>query len=73
MRWQIATGINDAGGKFATFVNDTGGKQWDQLSDCGPLKMNLKKKIYLYCTDPIDLIFYRERASQPAKNETKEK
>jgi hypothetical protein len=25
------------------------------------------------CTDPIDLIFYRERASQPAKNETKEK
>ncbi len=23
--------------------------------------------------DPIDLIFYRERASQPAKNETKEK
>ncbi len=25
-RWQIATGINDAGGKFATGVNDTGGK-----------------------------------------------
>ncbi len=25
------------------------------------------------CMDPIDLIFYRERASQPAKNETKEK
>ncbi len=23
--------------------------------------------------DPIDLIFYQERASQPAKNETKEK
>jgi len=26
-RWQIATGINDTGGKFATGVNDTGGKQ----------------------------------------------
>jgi hypothetical protein len=26
-RWQIATGINDAGGKFAIFVNDTGDKQ----------------------------------------------
>ncbi len=26
-RWQIATGINDTGGKFATGVNDTGGQQ----------------------------------------------
>ncbi len=25
------------------------------------------------CSVPIGLIFYRERASQPAKNETKEK
>ncbi len=25
-RWQIATGINDTGGKFATSINDTGGK-----------------------------------------------
>jgi hypothetical protein len=25
-RWQIATGINNTGGKFATGVNDTGGK-----------------------------------------------
>jgi hypothetical protein len=31
---QIATGINDTGGKFATGVNDTGGKQWEQLSNC---------------------------------------
>ncbi len=38
----------DTGSKFATGVNDTGGKQWDQLSDCWQLKMNLKKKIYLY-------------------------
>jgi hypothetical protein len=29
-RWQIATGINDTGGKFATGVKDTGGKQWEQ-------------------------------------------
>jgi hypothetical protein len=27
--WQIATGINDTGGKFATGVVDTGGKQRD--------------------------------------------
>jgi hypothetical protein len=44
----IHTGINDTGDKFATGVNDTGGKQRDQLSDCSQLKMNLKKKIYLY-------------------------
>jgi hypothetical protein len=24
--WQVATGINDTGGKFANGVNDTGGK-----------------------------------------------
>ncbi len=28
-RSQIATGINDTGGKFATGVADTGDKQWD--------------------------------------------
>jgi len=44
---QIATSVNDAGGKFAIGVNDTGGKQWEQLSDCWQLKVNLKKKIYL--------------------------
>ncbi len=33
-------------------VNLTGGKHWEQLSNCWKLKMNLKKKIYLYanCT-----------------------
>jgi hypothetical protein len=35
--------VVDTGGKFAT-----GGKQWDLLSDCSQLKMNLKKKIYPY-------------------------
>ncbi len=46
--WQIATGINNTGGKFATGVNDTGGKQWEQLSNCWQLKMNLKNKfIYM--------------------------
>ncbi len=29
-RWQIATGINDTGGKFATVVIDTGGKELEQ-------------------------------------------
>jgi hypothetical protein len=43
-----ATSINDTANKFATCVNDTGGKQWEQLPDCGHLKMNLKKKfIYM--------------------------
>jgi hypothetical protein len=40
------------------------------------IQMKIQKEdpySYWYCTDPIDLIFYRERASQPAKNETKEK
>jgi hypothetical protein len=46
-RWQIGTSINDTGGKFANAVNDTDGKQWEQLSNCWQLKMNLKKKIYL--------------------------
>ena len=64
---RCTTGINDTGGKFATGVNngsgkfppvsmtpvnDTGGKQWEQLSDCWQLKMNLKKKIYLYAPLP---------------------
>ncbi len=47
-KWQIATGINNTDGKFATGVNDTGGKQWEQLSYCRRLKMNLKKKNFLY-------------------------
>jgi hypothetical protein len=47
-RWQISTGLNETGWKFATSVNDTGGKQWEQLSNCCQLKMNLKKKICLY-------------------------
>jgi hypothetical protein len=43
-----ATSVNDTANKFATCVNDTGGKQWEQLSDCGHLQMNLKKKfIYM--------------------------
>jgi hypothetical protein len=54
---KVATGVNDTSGKwqqndtgskFATGVNNTGGKQWEQLSNCRQLKMNLKKKIYLY-------------------------
>ncbi len=44
---RCTTGINNTGGKFATSVNDTGGKQWDQLSNCWQLKMNLKF-FYLY-------------------------
>ncbi len=47
-RFRITTGIKDTGGKFAIGVNNTGGKQWEQLSNCWQLKMNLKKKIYLY-------------------------
>jgi hypothetical protein len=35
---QIATGINDSGGKFATAVNDTGGKQWEQYQIADNLK-----------------------------------
>jgi hypothetical protein len=38
----IFASIVDTGGKFATVVNDTGGKQWEQLSNCLQLKMNLK-------------------------------
>ncbi len=38
--WQIVTGINNTGGKFATGVVYTGGKQWEQLSNCWQLKMN---------------------------------
>jgi hypothetical protein len=37
-RWQIATGINDTGGKFATGVKDTGGKQWEQYQAADTLK-----------------------------------
>jgi hypothetical protein len=34
-RWQIATGINDTGGKFSTGVNDTGGKIAAGINDTG--------------------------------------
>ncbi len=40
--------INDTGGKFATGLNNTRGRQWEQLSNGWQLKMNLKKKVYLY-------------------------
>ncbi len=42
---QIATGINDSGGKFATAVNDTGGKQWEQYQIADNLKWTWRKKI----------------------------
>jgi hypothetical protein len=50
---KFAYGINDTGGEFATGVNnaginDTGGKQWEQLSNCWQLKMNLKQIFYLF-------------------------
>ncbi len=35
--------------------------------------LSTRRRFFTACMDPIDLIFYRERASQPAKNETKEK
>ncbi len=47
---RCTTGINDTGGKFSIIfasVVDTGGKQWEQLSNCWQLKINLKK-MYLY-------------------------
>ncbi len=44
----VATNVNDTGNKFAAGVNDTGVKQWEKLSNCWQLKMNLKKKMYLY-------------------------
>ncbi len=44
----VSPSVVDTSGKFATGVNDTSGKQWDQLSDCWLLKINLKKKTYLY-------------------------
>ncbi len=44
-QWQIATGINDTGGKFATGANNTGGKQREPLSNCWQIKLNLKKKL----------------------------
>ncbi len=34
--------------RCTTGINDTGGKQWEQLSNCWQLKMNLKNKIYVY-------------------------
>ncbi len=32
-------------------VYDTGGKQWEQLSNCWQLKINLKKNWSMYCTN----------------------
>jgi hypothetical protein len=37
-RWQVATGINDTGGKFAAGVVDTGGKYWEQYQAAVTLK-----------------------------------
>jgi hypothetical protein len=45
--------VVNTGGKFATGINDTGGKQWEQLSNCIQLKMNLKKKTFLYANSTI--------------------
>ncbi len=42
---RCTTGINDTGGQFATGVVYTGGRQWEQLSNCWQLKMNLKKSL----------------------------
>jgi hypothetical protein len=43
------------------------------VSEFFPPISRIRIKEFKYCMDPIDLIFYRERSSQPAKNETKEK
>jgi hypothetical protein len=56
---QLATGINNTGGKFATGINDTGGKQWEQLSDCWQLKMNLKQKNLSICKLNYPKVFKR--------------
>ncbi len=42
---KFATCVKDTSGNFATGVNDAGGKQWEQLSNCWQLKMNLKKNL----------------------------
>jgi hypothetical protein len=39
-RWQIATGINDTGGKFAAGNNDTGGKFVTGINDTGGKVLN---------------------------------
>ncbi len=44
------------GGKFATGVNDTAGNL-GTVSDCLHLKVNLKKKIYLYVNS---LLYYQK-------------
>ncbi len=48
---KFATGVNDTGSKLPP-VSTTGGKQWDQLSDCGQPKMNLKTFFFLYILTP---------------------
>ncbi len=48
-RWQIATGINDTGGKFATGVADT----VRLITDWGYFKVNLKAKINIYINSTI--------------------
>jgi len=62
---KFARGINDTGSKFATDaagvvtgVNYTSGKrhQWQimgTISDCLHLKVNMKKKVYLYVNSTI--------------------
>jgi hypothetical protein len=61
---KFATGVNVASGnlppvatkpagKFATGENNTDDKQWEQLSDCWQLKINLKTKIYLNANSNI--------------------
>jgi hypothetical protein len=47
--------VNDTGGKFATIVNNIGGKQWEQLSNCWQLKLNLKKIIVLYANSTTQM------------------
>jgi hypothetical protein len=54
--------VVDTGGKFATGVAYSGGKQWEQLSNCCQLKMNLKKK-YIYM-----LLYYPKVSKRNLKN-----
>ncbi len=68
-----------AGKKASHFIRNKVTLNWKILALLLMRKENYAasekwQKIFIcICTDRIDLIFYRERASQPAKNETKEK
>ncbi len=55
-QWQIATGINNTGGKFATGANDTGGKQWETLSNCWQLKLDFLYANYTTQRCPKEII-----------------